>query len=101
MSLREFFSGDEVDRYEREMKRERQFQNKLDDAVTRFRRRGRQLIAAGKMTALRQAYIEAVVGPAMESDDRELEVIREVDGQLRELLAELEVDPYEGHFSDI
>ena len=101
MGLREIFTGDELDRYEREAKAEAKFQNKLEGALRSFRRQGRQLFMDGEMAGLRELYIDAAVGPAMEDEDRQLEVLGDVDDELRSLIAEYDVDLDDNLYADI
>ena len=101
MGLREIFTGSEIDRYEREAKKEDAFQNRLTDSLKLFRRQGRQLLAKGEMAKLRERYVKSAVDPALDEEGREWEVFGRVDEELRTLIAEYDVDLDGGLYADI
>ncbi|MFV2044855.1 MAG: hypothetical protein ACC700_16670, partial [Anaerolineales bacterium] len=93
--------GDEFDKYERQARKEEQFQNKLEDALVRFRRQGQQLLAEGDMVALRKVYVDSAVETAVDEEGKEFEVLRKLDDELRALIAEYDVDLDSGPYADI
>ena len=102
MGLREIFSSDEVERYERQAKEEKRFQDQLEDSLTRFKRQGRQLLAEGDMVGLRELYVKSAVDPALDEEEgREWEVFGRVDEELRKLIAEYDIDLDDGLYSDL
>ena len=101
MGLREIFGGDAFDKYERQARKEEHFQNELNGHMQKFRRRGRELLAAGNLSGLRKLYVECAVDPALDEEGREWEVFERIDEQLQRLIGEYDVDPYAGYFSDI
>ena len=101
MGLREIFGGDEFDKYEREARKEEQFQNELNGHMQKFRRRGRELLAAGNLAGLRELYVKCAVDPALDEEGREWEVFERIDEELQRLIGEYDVDLDGGHYSDI
>lgn len=100
MGLRDIF-GSDASRYERERERERKFQNKLENSLKRFRRHGRQLLAQGDITGLRQLYVKSAVDPALDDEGREWEVFGRVEEELLVMIAEYDADLEGGFYADI
>ena len=101
MGLREIFGGNEFDKYERQARKEEQFQNELTGHMQKFRRLGRELLVAGDMAGLRELYVKCAVDPALDEEGREWDVFGRIDDELKTLLAEYDVDLSAGHLSDI